>query len=96
MPDVIRTYDEIAQHLNSDGVIRCGELMLKMLDAGLSPLWRDGWHTSKGLGRYAMGLLWYRTLLDADISGNTFRYFDEPISESDITKVKKIVSSIDI
>ena len=96
MPDVIKTYGEIAEHLSADGIMRCGELMEKMKEAGLSPLWRDGWHTSKGLGRYAMGLLWYRTLTANSVADNGFSYFDEPIPESDVAKVKEIVDSMKI
>lgn len=94
IPDVIKTYAEIAEHIGADGIIECGELMARMLDAGLSPLWRDGWHTSKGLGRYAMGLLWYKTLTGKSIADNSFSYFDEPIPEADIAKIKEIVELI--
>ncbi len=94
--DVKKVYAEVAEHIGAFGIIECGELMARMYRAGLSPLWRDGWHTSKGLGRYAMGLLWYRTLTGKSIAGNSFSYFDEPIPEDAIEKVKEIVESFNI
>ena len=96
IPNVARVYGEVADKIGADGIIKCGELMLSMYKAGITPLWRDGWHASKGVGRYAMGLLWYRTLTGKSVADNGLSYFDEPIPDFDIAKVKEIVDSIEI
>ena len=96
IPDVAKVCAEVADHIGADGIIRCGELVKRMYEEGLSPIWRDGWHTSKGLGRYALGLLWYRTLARAKVEENGFSYFDEPIPDETVLKIKKIVDSFEV
>ena len=55
---------------------------------------RDTYHASLGLGRYALGLLWYRTLTGNSVTGNDFHHFDVPIPEEHIQIAKKCVDSL--
>ena len=57
-------------------------------------MYRDGYHLSYGVGRYAVALLWYSVLTGNDIKGNLFCDFDEEISKSDIETAKKCVAEI--
>ena len=57
-------------------------------------LYRDGFHMSLGLGRYATALLWYATLSGKGIDGVTFSAFDEPVSLEDIKTVKTVINSL--
>ena len=50
-------------------------------------------HASLGLGRFALGLLWYRVLTGKSVSNNPFCDFDEAVSEEDIRAVRAIVDS---
>ena len=90
LDDVLRTYRDAAKGIGV-AYIPSGELMGKLYSAGVRPLFRDGFHASLGIGRYAIGLLWYRTLTGTSVIGNTFRAFDEPIDEKTVTLIQKTV-----
>lgn len=93
--DVVACYDKMKEQINADGMIRCGELVEMLSQKGLTPLYlKDGHHMSKGIGRYATGLLWYTTLTGKDISDVTFNNFDEEISDSDVLTIKQLVKEI--
>ena len=79
------------EKLNVDKIIKSGELIGKILDNGVQKIHRDTFHASLGLGRYALGLLWYKTLLDKTILNNAFNDLDEPTNEAFIKLVKEIV-----
>lgn len=84
-------YEKAAADIQADGVIPSGTLMRALLSAGIPKVHRDTFHASYGLGRYAIGLLWYQTLTGNDVSGNTFADFDEAVSEEEMEVVKKCV-----
>ena len=90
LDDVLRTYRDTAKGIGV-AYIPSGELMGKLYDLGVSPLHRDGFHASLGIGRYAIGLLWYRALTGNSVLGNSFRAFDEPIDEETVTLIQKTV-----
>ena len=92
--DIIKANDEVAQHIRADGIIRSGELFGLLRKNGFERLHRDTFHASLGVGRYALGLLWYRTLLNRQICENSFNNFDEPISENEIKKINQIIENI--
>lgn len=75
----------------ADGMIPSGDLFELMRQRGIGGLYRDTFHASLGLGRYAIALLWYHVMTGADVAGNSFRDFDEAVSESDISAVKACV-----
>ena len=81
LADIRTAYSEAAAEIQADGIIPSGELMGKLLEHGIPKVHRDTYHASYGLGRYALGLLWYRMLTGASVAGNTFCSFDEPVSE---------------
>ena len=90
LDDVLRTYRDAAKGIGV-AYIPSGELLGKLYDLGVSPLHRDGFHASLGIGRYAIGLLWYRALTGNSVLGNSFRAFDEPIDEETVTLIQKTV-----
>ena len=55
---------------------------------------RDTFHLSYGIGRYAVGLLWYAMLTGNDIADNMYRDFDEEITDAQIELAKKCVTEI--
>lgn len=87
-------YAKAAETIQADGVIPSGTLMRALLAAGIPKVHRDTFHASYGLGRYAIGLLWYQVLTGNDVSGNTFSDFDEAVSEEEMEVVKKCVASL--
>ena len=91
--DVVGAYAAMAADIKADGIIRSGELLAKLIERGVGPVHRDTFHLSLGIGRYAVGLLWYRTLLGASVLENRFSDFDEPIPEETLAIIRETVES---
>ena len=89
---IVQAYDKAAQTIGADGIIRSGELFARLLQNGIRRIHRDTFHASCGLGRYALGLLWYHTLCGRDVLENSFSDFDEVVSDEEIDIVKRCVS----
>ena len=87
-------YAFAAQAIGADGIIPSGKLFRSLLDNGIEKIHRDTYHASLGLGRYALGLLWYRTLTGNSVARNDFHHFDVPIPEEHIQIAKKCVDSL--
>jgi hypothetical protein len=64
-----------------------------MLDKGVEKIHRDTFHASLGLGRYALGLLWFRMLTGKSVAENGFCDLDLPASEEEIAIAKDCVAS---
>ena len=94
LADIVKAYDSAAEQISADGIIPSGKLFGALLDAGAEGLYHDTFHASRGLGRYALGLLWYSVLCDADVSKNIFRDTDVSITEEEISLVKKCVMAL--
>ena len=88
--DVIDSYKKAAEDIKADGIIPSGRMMYKLSVSGIGKVHRDTFHASYGVGRYALSLLWLRTLCGACAEGNTFSDFDVPVGEDE----KKVVWSV--
>ena len=93
---VIKAYAEAADAIGACGIIHSGRLFGDLLACGIEKIHRDTFHATRGLGRYALALLWYRTLTGNSVVGNTFSDFDVPISDAEIEIAKKCVEVIEI
>ena len=91
--DVVKANYEIADVICADGVIRSGELFGELTKKGYSGLYRDTFHASVGLGRYALGLLWYKELSGKTISADVFTNLDEDVDERIKTEVADLINS---
>ncbi len=91
---VIATYEEVASEIAADGLIPSGRLLGALLENGIEKVHRDTYHASRGLGRYALALLWYSVLTGSSVADNAFCDFDEAISEEEIAIAKKCVEAI--
>lgn len=78
----------------TDGVIPSGEMFANLLANGVEKIHRDTFHASYGLGRYALGLLWYKTLTGRAVSENPFAALDEAANAEEIALVKRYVDSL--
>lgn len=74
-------YGRAARTIRADGIIPCGEAMMRAVDMGIGRIHRDTFHASPGAGRYLLALCWYQTLTGKDISRNQFTDFDEPVTD---------------
>ena len=90
---VKKVYGEIFEEAGFDGMIRSGEMFGELLRRGIPKVHRDTFHASLGLGRYALGLLWYHSLTGRDVTNNSFSDFDTPISDEEKAIVKECVNS---
>ena len=85
-------YLKAAEDISADGIIPSGTLFQRLIEKGVTELHRDHWHASKGIGRYALALLWYRTLLGVDVTNNGFCDFDKPVDENTVKIIKETVN----
>ena len=89
---VEKAYAKAAADISADGIIPSGKLMLQLSEH--TPVHRDTYHASLGIGRLALGLLWYTTLSGQRVADCTFRDTDEPVEEALVTKVLTLVEEI--
>lgn len=94
LSDVQEAYKEAAERAGFDGIIPSGTLFGMMLDRGIEKVHRDTFHASLGLGRYALGLLWFRYLTGKSVAENGFRELDVPATDEEIEIVKKCVDEL--
>jgi len=90
LADIRKVYNEAANAIDADGIIPSGELIGLLVTDGIK-IHRDDQHVSLGLGRYALGLLWYAYLTGRDVANNTFADFDEAIEKKYILRAKNVL-----
>ena len=95
LADVKEAYRAAAELIHADGMIPSGEMFMDLLARGIPKVHRDTFHASLGLGRYALGLLWYRCLTGKSVLDNSYNVFDVPVAEEDIAIVKACVESFE-
>ena len=89
---VKETYHAVTAELGLDGLIPSGEMLDELVKRGIPKVHRDdASHASYGIGRYALGLLWYRMLTGKTVSENTYNDFDVPVPEEEIAIAKAYV-----
>lgn len=88
--DIQKANEQAAKAIKADLVIPSGAVFAKL--SGKEKIHRDTFHASLGLGRYALGLTWYKALTGNDVENNTFRDFDEELTEEQVALVKKTVA----
>ena len=89
-----RAYARAKAEIGAEAIIPSGELMELLRVNGASKIYRDTYHASMGLGRYAVGLLWYKLFTGKDVSDNAFRTLDEEVSDEDLAIARRCVSSL--
>lgn len=92
--DIEVSYKQAASAINTDIIIPSGAVMNQLLKNGFETIHRDAIHASYGIGRYALGLTWYKKLTGNPIDNNSFCDFDEEIAPEEIELIKKSVNEI--
>lgn len=92
--DIVKACQKAAEHIHADYVIPSGAVFGAMLENGIEKIHRDTFHASLGLGRYALGLIWYKTLTGNDVFDNAFCDFDEEVPAEQIAIAKKCVQEV--
>lgn len=96
LDDIIKVNDTVARNIGAEGIIRSGELFELLRKSGYEKLYRDTFHASLGVGRYALALLWYCTISGKKANKNLICDFDEPVEQENIQKIINTVNSITI
>lgn len=81
--DIEASYAKAAAAIHADGIIPSGQAMLNASQFGIEKVHRDTFHAALGVGRYLVGLTWYKALTGNDISENAFDDFDVPVSDEE-------------
>ena len=89
--DIKTASEKAVNEVGFDLVIPSGELIESMVSAGITPVYRDTYHLSLGVGRYAIAALWYEILTGNSISDNSFCKFDEEIDANTLTNIKRLI-----
>lgn len=87
------SYEKAAKCCGADGLIPSGEVMLALSENG-HKMYRDGFHASLGLGRFALGLTWFSYLTGKSVDEATFCSLDEFVSTEEINAAKSAVKLI--
>lgn len=90
--DIQKAYAQAAKDIDAYGIIPSGQLFMNLLESGIEKVHRDTYHAKLGLGRYALGLLWYKFFTNKSIDTIDFSQFDEPISHKEIEIIKNCVN----
>lgn len=96
LSDVVACYKRAAEEIGADGIIRSGEMMYKLHECGIEKVHRDTFHASLGIGRYALALLWLRTLCGISVASNSFSDFDVPVSDEEKSIARSVVDSFEV
>ena len=95
LSDIEKCYAEVAEREGFDGIIPSGSMLFALLENGIGSVHRDHFHASRGLGRYALGLLWFRMLTGASVAENRFCALDEPATPEEMAIARRVVDSFD-
>lgn len=74
------SYAQAAGEIEADGVIPCGEAMMRAIENGIERIHRDTFHASLGVGRFLLALTWYGYLSGKPVDQVPFSAFDVPVS----------------
>ncbi len=89
-----RSYGRAKNEIGAEGIIPSGELMEILYKNGATKIYRDSFHASYGLGRYALGLLWFKLFTGRSVLNNSFQALDEYVSESDLDIARRCADSL--
>ena len=92
--DIVSSYDQAQTDVNADYIIPSGELMALLIENGVEKVHRDTFHASLGIGRYAIGLLWYRFITGRSIKDVDIDTFDETVSNDEIAIAKICIEEL--
>lgn len=92
--DVKSSYARAAEEIQTDMIIKSGEVFEGLKANGVYDYFRDSIHASKGLGRYALGLIWVKTLIGKSPYETGEIRLDEEVSKEHLEIAKKVVEEI--
>lgn len=94
--DVKASYELAAKEISADMIIKSGETFEGLKANGVTNYFRDQIHASLGLGRYALGLMWLKTLTGKSPYEVGEIKLDEEIDEASLEIAKMVVDHIEV
>lgn len=94
--DVKPSYELAAKEIQAAGIIRSGEVFEGLKANGVYEYFRDPIHASFGLGRYALGLMWLKTLTGKSPYETGEIKLDEDVCKEHLEIAKKVVDEISV
>ena len=91
--EIEKAYEKMVKTVDADGLIPSGKMVQLLAENGVKTH-RDGLHVTRGLGRYALALLWYKTLTGKTVANNAFRDFDEPVTEEEAALAARLAEKL--
>ncbi|MFA5561741.1 MAG: DUF4886 domain-containing protein [Eubacteriales bacterium] len=92
--DLSAAYRQAAKDIRADGILPVGDAIAEAYKRGLSPLYRDGFHLSLGLGRFLAGCVWFSCLTGQDLSAVSYHDFDRETDPAMVEEAKAIAASV--
>lgn len=91
--DIEKAYQKAAEVVSAVGIIPCGKAMLQAIDNGIGRIHRDTFHADLGVGRYMLGLIWFKALT-GEMAKCTFNEFDVEVNDEQIAIAIKTVKEV--
>lgn len=85
--ELTAAYLKAASELDAP-VIPSGRAFEELSEMGVRGLHRDTFHASLGIGRLALGMVWYEALTGRRAVSENIPRLDEPVSENDLRAVR--------
>lgn len=92
--DLDNAYKKAAQISKPWKVIPSGDVMFTLSQKLPGTVYRDTYHASKGLGRYALALTWYAALTEKSILSIPSFPLDVPVAEDQLSVARECVETI--
>ncbi len=92
--DVKSNYARAVEEIHADMLIKSGEVLEGLKANGVDDYFRDAIHVSPGLGRYALGLMWLKTLTGKSPYETGDIKLDKEVSCEHMEIAKKVVEEI--
>lgn len=89
-------YRRAKTEVGADAIIPSGELMELLRQRGANQIYHDTFHAGRGLGRYALGLLWFKLLTGRSVLNNSFSELDMPATEEDLKIARECAESLSL
>ena len=89
IPYLKSTCEEVVKRTGMQGVIPSLLAMTSLYEELGNKIYRDDLHASYGLGRFALGCVWYGALFNKNPEENDFCDLDEPCDIQDIILARK-------
>ena len=81
--DLEKAYQKAEKAISADGIIPSGKVMMQAIDNGIGQIHRDTLHVDLGVGRYMLGLVWFK-VLTGETAKCKFNEFDVEVDEKQV------------